>query len=169
MAILIGSVYSHMCVALPYGHTRVAQRKKYTGAASDFAPESALIAPVTKITRAKILEHTLKKKIALVVISDPMRDFSKPALPAFVNNEYQHSCSNLRREFRTLFYLRSIPTEKKCKTKTRTTAKLRNYPPQNSLKLPLPIVKKFHNLEIVLTYCVLKHCQYFQIENYMTL
>ena len=93
-----------------------------------------------------------------------MRDFSKPALPAFVNNEYQHSCSNLRREFRTLFYLLSILR----KRKTRTTAKLQNYPPQNSLKLPLPIVKNCHNLEIVLTYCVLlKHCQYFQIENYI--
>ena len=46
-----------------YDHVqRANQRKKYMGAASDFAPESALIAPVMKITRAKILEHTKKKK-----------------------------------------------------------------------------------------------------------
>ena len=41
----------------------------------------------------------------------------------------------------------------------------KNYPPQSSLKLPLPIVIFFHNLEIALTYCVLKHCKHFQIEN----
>ena len=61
----------------------------------------------------------------------------------FVNNEYQYSCSNIRMdgEIRTASLFAIHSAEKKCKTKIRTTTKLQNYPPQNSLKLLLPIVK----------------------------
>ena len=61
-------------------------------------------------------------------------------------------------EIRTASLFAIHSAEKKCKTKIRTTAKLQNYPPQNSLKLPLPICKKF---------TVLKHRRYFQIEKYI--
>ena len=43
----------------------------------------------------------------------------------------------------------------------RTTAKLRNYPPQNAFEIAVAIFKYCNNLEIVLTNYVLKHSHYF--------
>ena len=57
-------------------------------------------------------------------------------------------------------------TEKKCKTKTRTTAKLQKLPTAKLIEIAVANRNFFsHNLEIALTYCVLKHSKHFQIEN----
>ena len=80
------------------------------------------------------------QRLALFLVNMPSLLFRAfYSIRIFVNNEYQHSCA---------VHVDGENLELYEKAKTRT--KLQKYPPQNSLKLPLPIVKNGHNLEIVL-------------------
>ena len=57
---------------------------------------------------------------------------------------------------------------KEMQNKNKNKHKVTKVPTAKLIEIAVANCKKNgHNLEIVLTYCVLKHCQYFQIEHYI--